>query len=274
MAPSYTRTDSKGDSLKMPPSIASPAGNALTYASSKPLQYQAPSSATSPLKQLHQQPHQSASNSTNPSDPYSHHHRYAPQQRAGAVDPGHSRTDEVYRLPENANLAIPEEVREQFQQDEKGNILFFTAPPVDTLPAVRPGSAIGHTVEFLASSLPNRTANKQKRRTDTTLSIPNKKVKEQPDDTNLRDRIEATKTEALDMLIERITHGTTQIYREIYGQNWEAGRDHELDLLRQSQAEVALRLQAAEKRKHQRLARNQIATRPNQVFKDDWNPRY
>lgn len=50
-----------------------------------------------------------------------------------------------------ANAAIPADIREQFQRDEQGRILFFTAPPVD-VKALRTekGEGLGHSVEYLA----------------------------------------------------------------------------------------------------------------------------
>ncbi|KKY14761.1 putative rsc complex subunit [Diplodia seriata] len=47
---------------------------------------------------------------------------------------------EVYRLDDHTNATIPPRVRAQFQQDEQGRVLFFTAPPLDALP---PGSGSG-----------------------------------------------------------------------------------------------------------------------------------
>lgn len=41
------------------------------------------------------------------------------------------RPPEVYTLPENVNESIAREMREGFQHDSAGRILFFTAPPLD-----------------------------------------------------------------------------------------------------------------------------------------------
>lgn len=56
---------------------------------------------------------------------------------------------EVYTLPDHANLSIPLEVREQYQRDEFGRVLFFTTPPV-TVDEPK-SSASGHSVRYLAA---------------------------------------------------------------------------------------------------------------------------
>ena len=246
------------------------------YASSAASQNHQASSTAAPVPHFHQPSHHPSSSSAgNLVDPYAlQQNRYAPPQRATAADLGQSRPDEVYRLPENANLAIPEEVRKQFQQDEQGHILFFTAPPVDTLPSVKPGSAVGHTAKFLATGLPNRKVDVQKRAIDASPSITSKRVKQQREDVDLAVRIEKTKTEAFDMLINRIENGTTQVYKDIYGTSWEKGIEHEAVLLKQHQAEATQKLQNAEQRRRRRLAKRETSIAPGRIFKDDWNPRY
>lgn len=53
----------------------------------------------------------------------------------------------MYTLPDAANLSIPPEVREQYQRDEFGRVLFFTTPPVQV---DREGGVQGHSVRYLA----------------------------------------------------------------------------------------------------------------------------
>lgn len=70
------------------------------------------------------------------------------------------RSVETYVMSDTANAAIPPEIRQQFQTDEQGRILFFTAPPVDRLPYVQPetGTPLAHTAEYLAKKLQKETA--------------------------------------------------------------------------------------------------------------------
>ncbi|KAJ4290961.1 hypothetical protein N0V90_010157 [Kalmusia sp. IMI 367209] len=58
---------------------------------------------------------------------------------------------EVYILPDHANASIPADVREQFQRDEQGRVLFFTAPPANNPGFVKEdGQALGHSARYLA----------------------------------------------------------------------------------------------------------------------------
>ncbi|KAM5366384.1 hypothetical protein ACJZ2D_010575 [Fusarium nematophilum] len=62
------------------------------------------------------------------------------------------RPPEVYTLPDNVNEALPPELRQSFQHDSTGRVLFFTAPPLD-----RPhkgisheSAGLGHSIKYLA----------------------------------------------------------------------------------------------------------------------------
>jgi chromatin structure-remodeling complex subunit RSC1/2 len=59
---------------------------------------------------------------------------------------------EVFVLNDHANLSIPQDVREQFQRDEKGRVLFFTAPPLNVeQPLTSNGRSLGHSARYLAA---------------------------------------------------------------------------------------------------------------------------
>ncbi|CAO2656049.1 Nn.00g048520.m01.CDS01 [Neocucurbitaria sp. VM-36] len=59
---------------------------------------------------------------------------------------------EVYVLNDHANNSIPQEIRDQFQRDEKGRVLFFTAPPLNVdQPLTKEGRALGHSARYLAA---------------------------------------------------------------------------------------------------------------------------
>ncbi|POR35458.1 Chromatin structure-remodeling complex subunit RSC1 [Tolypocladium paradoxum] len=62
------------------------------------------------------------------------------------------RPPEVYTLPDNVNEALPPPLRQGFQHDGAGRVLFFTAPPLDrSHKGLSPGSAaLGHSVKYLA----------------------------------------------------------------------------------------------------------------------------
>ncbi|KAF2258533.1 hypothetical protein CC78DRAFT_572430 [Lojkania enalia] len=60
---------------------------------------------------------------------------------------------EVYILNDHANSSIPPSIRSQFQRDEQGRVLFFTAPPQFTPSNIirKEGSALGHSARYLAA---------------------------------------------------------------------------------------------------------------------------
>ncbi|KAI9830258.1 MAG: hypothetical protein M1819_005785 [Sarea resinae] len=57
---------------------------------------------------------------------------------------------EMYHLSDAANQAIPEDIRNQFHQDEHGHVLFSDKPPLDVLKPVKEGMALGHSPGYLA----------------------------------------------------------------------------------------------------------------------------
>ncbi|KAF2679149.1 Bromodomain-containing protein [Lentithecium fluviatile CBS 122367] len=74
---------------------------------------------------------------------------------------------EVYILPDHANASIPADVREQFQRDEQGRVLFFTAPPVNSSSIVKKeGEALGHSARYLALKAKRDAERAAKRKAD------------------------------------------------------------------------------------------------------------
>ncbi|KAH6608847.1 hypothetical protein Trco_002193 [Trichoderma cornu-damae] len=53
----------------------------------------------------------------------------APQAHANMYNP--PRPPEVYTLPDNINETLPATVRREFQHDDYGRVLFFSAAPLD-----------------------------------------------------------------------------------------------------------------------------------------------
>ncbi|KAI1136327.1 hypothetical protein F5Y05DRAFT_390995 [Hypoxylon sp. FL0543] len=124
-----------------------------------------PQYSTTPVP-VPQHPHHAPPHQMNsPMPGYDSSHRLAPSparpNMAAAPSPGpHGpantynppRPVEVYHLDDALNAKIPREVREQFQHDEAGRVLFFSQPPLD-----RPhrglsneSAMLGHSVRYLA----------------------------------------------------------------------------------------------------------------------------
>ncbi|KAF1938607.1 chromatin structure-remodeling complex protein rsc1 [Clathrospora elynae] len=74
---------------------------------------------------------------------------------------------EVYVMNDHANANIPLEIREQFQRDDKGRVLFFTAPPLNVeQPLTKDGRALGHSARYLAAKAKKDTMRVAKRKAD------------------------------------------------------------------------------------------------------------
>ncbi len=63
------------------------------------------------------------------------------------------RAPEVYTLADGIDAAIPAEVRDQFQRDEQGRILFFTTPPLNRANngVTEQYAGLGHSASHLAN---------------------------------------------------------------------------------------------------------------------------
>lgn len=73
---------------------------------------------------------------------------------------------EVYKLNSTINAAIPDHIRSQFQCDELGNVLFFTAPPLDVDVGEPKGAALGHSARYLSAMKKREALLERKRKAD------------------------------------------------------------------------------------------------------------
>lgn len=99
-----------------------------------------------------------------PRQPLGYQQSYAAQQPpvAGYKAP---QPVEVFVLSDHANLSIPQEVREQFQRDDKGRVLFFTAPPLNVPPPLsKDGRTLGHSARYLAAKAKSDAKKAEKRK--------------------------------------------------------------------------------------------------------------
>ncbi|KAL8784441.1 MAG: hypothetical protein Q9213_003964 [Squamulea squamosa] len=249
-------------------------------ASPAPVQYNQYSSQSNPSYAQTQQ-HSSASASYHSSQPDARYPPVPQPYRVNNAVPGATtnsvRPHEVFRLSEQANAQIPEEIRQQYQQDEHGNVLFFTAPPVDVLPPTKEGSAMGHTARYLAEKLRRKIAIKEKRMAE---GLPEdyeepkpKKVKPEFDD-GLAGQIQNLREEALQILIDQMQDGTEAIYKSIYGPQWEDGARFEMAKTAKYQAEARERLAAAADLMRKKEESQTVSMTGTGVYLDDYDPRY
>lgn len=188
------------------------------------------------------------------------------------------RPHEIFRLSEQANAQIPEEVRQLYQQDEHGNVLFFTAPPVDVLPPTNEGSAVGHSARYLVEKLRRKIALKEKRRAEglpEDYEEPRLKKRAAPTvDENLAGQIHEMRDKALRMLIDQMQEGTEAIYKSVYGPDWKEGAKLEAARAGQRQAEARKEKAALAESERRRKESEEVCLTGTGIYLDDFNPRY
>jgi chromatin structure-remodeling complex subunit RSC1/2 len=167
------------------------------------------------------------------------------------------RAPEVYTLAENLDAAIPAEVREQFQRDENGRVLFFTAPPLNRANngVAEQYAGLGHSVSHLASNkqLREERARKRKER-DEALAREQESIKKQSAATAEADATRQAESELKKQteLVERVLlnwsadliRGTGQL-EESVGPEWK-------EMMRQSREENAGKTEAELREKNLR----------------------
>ncbi|KAL8675394.1 MAG: hypothetical protein Q9168_000225 [Polycauliona sp. 1 TL-2023] len=227
------------------------------------------------------QHHGSASTSYHASQPDTRYPQVPQPYRVNSVVPGAVtnpvRPHEIFRLSEQANAQIPEEVRQRYQQDEHGNVLFFTAPPVDVLPPTQEGSAMGHTARYLAERIRRKIAMKERRVAEglpDDFEEPEPKKTRPEIDGNLAKRIETLRNDALQVMIDQMQDGTETIYRNVYGSQWKQGAEFEEARTAEYQAEARKRLAAAADLMRKKEASETVSMMGTGVYLDDLNPRY
>ena len=202
------------------------------------------------------------------------------------------RSLEVFHLPDNANFAIPEEIRNRFHQDENGHVLFFSKPPLDVLPPTKDGAAIGHSVRYRAAKLRKNLQAEMKRKEEQTAVVategsesPSKRRKTTVESEQGSISNEPTQrskdlpvVDALEVYMTEMERGTDNIYKATFGNDWEEFKklDRQRLAARQKEAnEKRERLERKRKREDEKKreeARNMF--KPPKVYLDDIDPRY
>lgn len=169
---------------------------------------------------------------------------------------------EVYTLPDAANLSIPAEVREQYQCDEYGRVLFFTTPPV----AMKQPADIaqGHSVRYLAEKARRKLAIEKKRKEreaeQDDSSRAAKKIKLQAVQ-QVADDIDVMKWKALQVLDKQLAAAVAAQVD-----------DRDLEALAQAQKTAEEQKAARDANERLRTAVRSIKLGSN-FFADDWDSR-
>ena len=180
-------------------------------------------------------------------------------------------------LSDSANASIPNDIREQLHRDENGRVLFFTSPPLDVLAPAKPGAAIGHSVQFMADKLRRAEMLKEKRKreevTRLMVDAENKRTKVEEGATMAKD-VQNLMDRSLMLLTTQMADATTQLYKDMYGDRWEEGRDFELKKLEKLQADQKRKNKELEEFERKVKERETISLKRGGVFLDDVDPRY
>lgn len=142
---------------------------------------------------------------------------YVQQPPAGYKAP---QPAEVYVLSDHANASIPPEIRDQFQRDEKGRVLFFTAPPLNVNhPLSKEGRALGHSARYLAAKAKREAMKAAKRKGDeagaTEREQAAKKAKAD-DEANFKKAVSDLGAKAIKALEDQLAITTKAEYESIF----------------------------------------------------------
>lgn len=175
------------------------------------------------------------------------------------------RAPEVFTLQESLDAAIPEDIHKQFDRDENGRILFFTAPPLK-----RPENGVadaytrlGHGVEYAARAkeiqeLRRQRALKRKERDEAVaLEAANKKKSPSPDGGVKSEKEELTQEQLLEKFILE----------------WATQMDQGTELLKQELGEGWEEMKKQVREEHKGLSEKQIRDRSLEWFLDDLEKR-
>lgn len=172
-------------------------------------------------------------------------------------NPNAPRPIEVFHLSDNANTAIPEDIREQFHCDDQGHVLFFSAPPLDIVPSVQ--QRLGHSLKYLAAKEERRKLVEQKKRKESSgREELEKSAKRQRADneTALAAKVEDLTTLAIGTMTNQIELGTDIIYKFLYHDQAEKAKA----AANQTREQKVLADHASRKRTAQILAHSERAS--------------
>lgn len=275
----------------------SPGSHAQSYVQPHSQQYPQHSASPTPVhnQQFGQQNVSSYSQNSHGNHGSSHHSshadhysipqpRYPPHQSShrSSILPGTgispTRPVEVYHLGDTANASIPEDIREQFQRDENGHVLFFTAPPLDVLPPTKPGGAIGHTARYLAAKFRRKMALTEKQKVAGLHELMDesapKKPKLEGEDAHFAAQVTEMREKALGLLVTQMEQGTDALYKDLYGEHWAEGMRIEREKLIKAQKERMQQLAELEKSEAKRREKMKVSLTGNGIYLDDIDPRY
>ncbi len=147
---------------------------------------------------------------------------------------------EVWHLSDSSNSSIPPDIREQFECDEYGRVLFFTVPPIDTKRPVEDGLTLGHSVRYLAAKVRrDDEVMRQKRKQVTVTGFDGeeaKKMKTAHEPDIYWEQVRNVTEKAIHSWEQQMVNGIKADFQALYGQQWKDSMSRHLDRLAQEQA--------------------------------------
>jgi chromatin structure-remodeling complex subunit RSC1/2 len=140
---------------------------------------------------------------------------------------------EVYVMADHANNSIPPEIREQFQCDEKGRVLFFTAPPLNVeQPLTKDGRALGHSARYLAAKAKKEALKAAKRKAgEANIDERKEAAKKAKADEQFKNAVSELNTKALKALEDQLAIATKSDLVALFNGQTEEGVAKVLDQL-------------------------------------------
>lgn len=132
---------------------------------------------------------------------------------------------EVYHLNDSANAQIPYDIRAQFQCDEQGRILWFTAPPQNTVSAAQEETRnlSGHSVKYLAAKArrDKLIGEKRKREAETAGEDQERRAKAVKIEQDRAERQwQELTSKAMTMIEGDLLKSCEAEYQRLYGDQW------------------------------------------------------
>jgi chromatin structure-remodeling complex subunit RSC1/2 len=195
-------------------------------------------------------PYPAAQPSPSPYAPYSTNRLHT--AAASVYNPNAPRPVEVFHLVDAANAAIPEDIRKQFHCDERGHVLFFSAPPLDIIPPSQP--KLGHSLKYLAAKEERRknvAERKRKLAEDQRQRDEEAKRHRADEETALAGRVEALVPKAIESMLQQVSSGTDELYKGFYQGEADSARAADLKAREgRIQLDVLARQQTAQIQAH------------------------
>ena len=152
-------------------------------------------------------------------------------------------------MNDHANASIPQDIRDQFQRDEKGRVLFFTAPPLNVDPPLsKEGRALGHSARYLAAKAKKDAMKAAKRKGESADVEEREEAAKQAkvdEEKRFEEVVSDLRKRALQALEDQLAAATKSDLKELFNNESQAEISNVLDQLTDSQ-------EAAEKKRLER----------------------